>query len=100
MNYVDLGLRIKRLRRQMQMTQAELAEKTDVSSSYIGHIERGTRAVSLDTLMRLCHVLQTDPNSLLSASLSVNHGGGAAHANEQQLRDLLAQAIAILSPHT
>lgn len=70
MDYFDLGRRVKDLRRQQNMTQEELAEKIDVSASFLGHIERGTRIASLETLVKLCQALDTDPNYLLAASTS------------------------------
>ena len=70
MDYFDLGRRVKDLRRQQNMTQEELAEKLEISASFLGHIERGTRIASLETLVKLCQVLDTDPNYLLAASTS------------------------------
>ena len=43
MNYKDLGRRIRMLRQKQQLTQEKLAEEIDMSSSFLGHIERGTR---------------------------------------------------------
>ncbi len=70
MNYKALGARIRLLRKSRQMTQAELAEQADLSISFLGHIERGTRKASLDTLVTLCNVLEVTPTFLLQDSLS------------------------------
>jgi transcriptional regulator with XRE-family HTH domain len=51
-------------------SQEELAEKLEISASFLGHIERGTRIASLETLVKLCQALDTDPNYLLAASTS------------------------------
>ncbi|MBQ3157603.1 MAG: helix-turn-helix transcriptional regulator [Clostridia bacterium] len=69
MDYKDLGRRVRLLRRQNGMTQEELAEKADISASFMGHIERGTRKASLETLVYLCNALKTTPQFLLAASL-------------------------------
>ena len=66
MDYIALGQRIRELRRQSHLTQAQLAEKTGVSTSYIGHIERGSRVLSMETFVQLCIALNTDPNTLLN----------------------------------
>jgi len=66
MDFDALGLQIRRYRRRKNLTQAELAEMIGVSTSFIGHIERGTRVLSLETFVQLCTALNTDPNSLLS----------------------------------
>ena len=65
MDYIALGKRIRAARNNCQLTQAVLAEKAGVSVSFIGHIERGTRVVSLDTFARICQALETSPNALL-----------------------------------
>lgn len=70
MNYRELGQRIRVLRQKQHMTQEQLAEKIDISASFLGHIERGSRVASLETLVKLCNVLDTNPGFLLAASLS------------------------------
>ena len=67
--YKALGTRIRAQRKQMKMTQEELAEKAEISNSFMGHIERGTRKASLDTLVRICNVLKVSPQLLLQDSL-------------------------------
>jgi len=51
------GSRIKELRQLKGYTQAELVELIDLSTNYIGYIERGERTVSLQTLERFAHIL-------------------------------------------
>jgi len=70
MDYIELGRRIRSVRRERQLTQAALAEKTGVSTSFIGHIERGSRIVSLDTFVHICTALNTSPNALLAVPFS------------------------------
>ena len=72
MNYLGLGKRIRMYRRSQHMTQEQLAEKVGISSSFMGHIERGTRIASIDTLVSVCNVLSVSPCLLLGASLSEN----------------------------
>ncbi|MBQ8087480.1 MAG: helix-turn-helix transcriptional regulator [Clostridia bacterium] len=69
MDYKALGKRIKTRRKQLKMTQEALAGKTDVSASYIGHIERGLKHCSLDTFVCICNVLQISPEALLQESV-------------------------------
>ena len=72
MDYKDLGARIRLIRRQKSLTQEELAERAGISASFLGHIERGTRIASLETLVVLCNTLGITPDYLLSSSLTVN----------------------------
>ena len=70
MDYKALGIRIRQQRKLMKMTQEELASVSDVSTSYIGHIERGIKRCSLETLICICNALNTPPNALLQDSLN------------------------------
>ena len=69
-DYRDLGGRIRMLRRVEHLTQTELAEKLGISLSFMGHIERGSRVASLETLVTICNELKTTPTHLLEASLT------------------------------
>ena len=70
MDYKDFGSRIRSVRRQQSLTQERLAEKVGISASFLGHIERGTRVASLETLVDLCNALNVAPEYLLRASLN------------------------------
>lgn len=67
MDYITLGKRIRERRKDMHLTQQYLAEAAGISASFLGHIERGSRVLSLDTLMSLCRALNATPNELLGA---------------------------------
>lgn len=41
-----------------KLTQAELAEKSYLSTNYVGMIERGERIPSLQTFLYLCEILE------------------------------------------
>lgn len=68
-DYKDFGQRVRILRRKNALTQEELAEQVGISPSFMGHIERGSRIASLETLVALCNTLKTSPHYLLGASL-------------------------------
>ena len=69
MLYEDLGKRVKQQRKLAQMTQEKLAERAGISFAFVGHIERGTRKASLETLVKLANALKISPNILLQDSL-------------------------------
>lgn len=69
MDYRLMGQKIRKHRRALSLTQEQLAEKIDVSTSFVGHIERGTRKASLETLEKLCIALNI---SMDSVAMSVN----------------------------
>lgn len=63
MNVVDykkIGLRIRKQCKEKGLSQEQLAEQVGISISFLGHIERGTRVLSVETLARLCQVLEMD----------------------------------------
>lgn len=64
-----LGLNIKNSRKNMKLTQAQLAEKTNLSTVHISHIEGGSVKMSVDTLINICNALKTTPNDIFGDSL-------------------------------
>lgn len=95
MNYKDLGTRIRAIRRQQSLTQEHLAEKIGISASFLGHIERGTRVASLETLVALCNELDVSPEYLLRASLTSNDPRmpeGLSNQERLKLREFLEWA--------
>ena len=68
MNYALMGQRIKQARKEKRLTQIELAELAGVSASFLGHIERGSRIASIETLCSLCRALNVSSDYLLGLS--------------------------------
>lgn len=69
MDYLDLGKRIRKHRLAQGLTQAELAERIDVSTSFVGHVERGTRKASLETTVAISNALALSMDYMFGASL-------------------------------
>ena len=90
MDFKAFGRRVRQQRLMAGMTQGELAKRTDVSCSFIGHIERREKKASLETLVALCNVLEVSPTDMLQDSLS-----GAVR--ERQLRELGEDKALVLS---
>lgn len=59
-----LGGRLKRLRRDLDLTQTGMAADLGVSPSYLNHIERNQRPVSAQLLLRLAETYDVDLRSL------------------------------------
>ncbi len=51
------GRRLRQLRRQKELTQAQLAEAIDTSVEFVSNVERGVNAPSFNTLERLAKAL-------------------------------------------
>lgn len=58
LDYSDIGRRIKFYRNKAKLKQSDLAEKLDVSISYISQIERGKSDVSLDRLNQIATMIK------------------------------------------
>lgn len=69
-----IGPRIKRLRKERNMTAEDLGLELGVSTSHISQIEQGCRKMSVDLLYRLMEVLGVDANTLLAVSECGNVG--------------------------
>ncbi|MCQ2337629.1 MAG: helix-turn-helix domain-containing protein [Paludibacteraceae bacterium] len=50
---VQLGQRLRDIRAQKDLTQSELAERSDVASNYIAMLERGERNPTYLTLLKI-----------------------------------------------
>ena len=84
-DYISLGERIRKARKDNNLTQEQLAEICDLSTAHIGHIERGTRALSIESLITISNALgvstdyllldisKSDDKNLTSVLSAINH---------------------------
>ena len=61
---MQIGNKLRNLRRQKNLTQEELAERTDLSKGYISQIESQHASPSMETFLNILEVLGTSPNFL------------------------------------
>lgn len=62
-----LGENVRRLRRERELTQEQLAFEAQIDLTYVGGIERGRRNPSLIVIARLAAALGVAPATLLEA---------------------------------
>ena len=67
-DYILLGKRIKEKRRNAHMTQAQLAERVDITVPYISRIETDQNHISLELLVNIADALQVSVDNLLSGN--------------------------------
>ena len=60
LHYISIGQQIKRLRKRIGMTQAELAKQIGTSKSDISDIERGQKTISIQRLEAIAEKLNAD----------------------------------------
>lgn len=92
-NYKLLGIGIRKRRMALHMTQAELAERTDLSVSYISYLETGKKTPSLACLASIADVLDTTIDTLLTGTLTPS---GKDYSLDALLMDCSAQERAFL----
>lgn len=83
-----LGPRLRRLRRELGLTQAAMADDLDVSPSYIALIERNQRPVTAEVLLRLARSYRID-----IAELAGEDSGEQSRRLAEVLRDPLFAEI-------
>lgn len=101
-DYALIGNKIKQKRKEMGYSQEELAEMCEISVSYVGHIERGSKKMSIPIAVSIAHALQlsldylfldaadTEENILLSVNSLLKQG-------DKKQAEALLKAIKILS---
>ena len=93
MNYALLGKQIRKQRLALGMTQEKLAEAIGRSTSYVGHIERGTRKASIDTLVALSNVMNVSTDCLLSGNLTTVHQGMPTKKLTRNQRQIMQEIL-------
>ena len=68
-DYNKLGERIAYFRNQRDYSQEKFAEMIDLSRENINRLEKGTRGISVDTLVRCANALHVSVDDLLVDSL-------------------------------
>ena len=58
-DYVKIGARIKKLRIEKGLTQAELSDMAGCSNNYLSHVEPAQSKVSLSVLLQIATALNT-----------------------------------------
>jgi len=79
-----VGLAMRRLRRNMGLTQAAMAEALAISPSYLNLVERNQRPVTAGLMMRLAETFDFDPRKL-----TASEPGGGVEALRRRLADPL-----------
>lgn len=104
MNYELLGNHIREQRKKKKYTLEQLAEKLDVSTTFIGQIERAKGVPSLETLVKIANVLEISTDSLLFGNLNNKSGNSIFIKKIEELtadftpyeRELLLKNIEII----
>ena len=85
---IFLGPRLRRIRRELGLTQAAMAGDLDISPSYIALMERNQRPVTADVLLRLAQTYRLDVAALAAAREDDFAGRLRAALNDPLFGDL------------
>lgn len=66
MNYKKIGQRIREERTKLRLTREKFAEILDLSTNFLGQIERGEKKMSLETLVKISECLHVSVDYLLN----------------------------------
>lgn len=73
MDYISLGIKIKKSRLEKNLTQEALAELAKISTPYMGQIERGEKRLSLENFVNIANALNCSTDELLRQSMENNN---------------------------
>lgn len=65
MDYYAIGQKIRKFRKALGLSQEELAEKIDISTTHMSHIETGNTKLSLPVFVDIARCLQVSTDELL-----------------------------------
>ena len=98
MNDADLsgiGKRIQNRRKQLMITQEQLADMMNVSIQMVSNLERGNKAIRIDNLINLSQILDISTDYILTGKETVDDIG-ALTARIAQLPDKDRKMIEML----
>lgn len=61
----QIGARIQKVRKEVGLSQEDLALEADLDRTYISHVERGTRNPTVVVIFKIAKALNTTPSELL-----------------------------------
>lgn len=83
--YIEMGKRIVACRRQLNISQEDLAEQTGLSVQAISTAERGTKALRPDNLLKISRTLGVSADHLLSGETTEDNLQFSAIAHKLKL---------------
>ena len=67
-DFITIGNKLFQIRKKMGMTQMEVAIAAGLSERTYADIERGTVNMRIETILKVCKVLQITPDEILTES--------------------------------
>lgn len=93
---VDMGMRISKRRKELKLTQEQLAERINLSLQSISCIELGKKAIRPYNLVRLCETLEISADYILTGKKSGRELGGIVKKTAMLCEDDLVMVEALI----
>ena len=74
MDYYKIGQKIRKIRKAHGLSQEDLAERVNISTTHMSHIETGNTKLSLHVLVDIAAALEVRTDDLLNDSTAVTTG--------------------------
>jgi len=72
MNYYEIGQRIRKYRKALNLTQEQLSDKIGISTTHMSHIETGNSKLSLPVLVKIAGELAVQTDELIFDKPQIN----------------------------
>ncbi len=82
-NFNSIGDNIRMYRKKRGLTQEGLAEMCELSTNYIGMLERAEKAPSLNTLLNIINALKVSADMLLNGTIDCGYKIKSSLLSEQ-----------------
>lgn len=66
----EMGRRVSQRRKELDLTQEQVAEKMDVSVQMVSNLELGRKAIRPENLIKICSILSVSADFLLTGKRS------------------------------
>ena len=73
MKFESIGKNIRKYRKERNLRQGDLAEKTELSTNYIGMVERGEKLPSVESLISIANALEISADMVLCEELKYGY---------------------------
>ncbi|WP_185291330.1 helix-turn-helix domain-containing protein [Staphylococcus warneri] len=69
---MTFGDNLKRIRKEMKLTQQGMADRMDISRSYLSDLENAKRSTSINTVLYIAKTLDISVNELVNDKLELD----------------------------
>ena len=93
MTNAEIGMRIYERRKELGITQEQLAELLDTTPQAISNYERGTRELKAGMIVAMAQVLRVSADYLLTGMDAADVYAGLSDEKQRLLQDIYAKCL-------